>query len=317
VNDLTGIETLSAQEILGLLDSAERFRGEYASGRRRWTLLEGKSIALLFYEPSTRTRFSFELAARRLSADVLAFSASTSSVRKGETLRDTLRNLEAMGVDAFVVRHPESGAALECAAAVTAPVINAGDGAHEHPTQALLDFMTIRQHRKTLQGLKVVYVGDVLHSRVARSGLFGLRTLGSKVALCGPPTLVPDALAELGAEVHHDLRRALRGADAVVGLRIQRERQQASFLPSVEEYARYWQLTPETVGWAKPDCLVLHPGPLNRGVEISDEVADRRSVILDQVSNGVFLRMAVLSALLCQKVAATFEHKRVKRSHPV
>jgi len=315
MKDLIGLEGLAAAEILSILDRAADFKRAYAAGKRRWKDLEDRTVALLFYEPSTRTRFSFELAAKRLSAHVLAFDAQASSVVKGETLADTLKNLEAMGVDAFVIRHADSGAARFAALSTQAGVINAGDGAHEHPTQALLDFMTIREYKRKFEGLKVVYVGDILHSRVARSGIFGLAKLGAKVAVCGPPTLVPDAASALGVDIFYDLDRSLQGADAVVALRIQLERIQENLFPSLTEYAKLYCLTPERLKAAKSDCIVLHPGPMNRGVEISDSVADgEHSVILEQVKNGVFVRMAVLSMLLRhQKEAASFSRLTPKK----
>ena len=299
MKDLLGIEPLSAAEILSILDEADAFKRRWTASRRALPVLKDKTVGLLFYENSTRTRSSFELAVKRLSGEVLSLNVSASSVAKGESLSDTLRTLEAMGVDAFVLRHPDTGAARFAADCVEAPVINAGDGWHEHPTQALLDFMTLRETKRRLEGLRVVYVGDILHSRVARSGLFGLAKLGASVAVCGPATLVPEAAAAAGAEVFHDLRRALKGADAVVALRLQLERMKENLVPSLEEYASLYGLSPDKLAWAKPDCVVLHPGPLNRGVEISDAVADgERSVILQQVANGVFVRMAVLARLL-------------------
>ncbi len=296
---LLGIEDLSAADITALLDEAEGFKRRWSSSRKASANLKGKTVGLLFYEPSTRTRSSFELAAKRLGAEVVNLSPSSSSVVKGESLSDTLRTLEAMGVDAFVIRHAESGAARAAAKAVSASIVNAGDGAHEHPTQALLDFMTLREKKKRLAGLKVVYVGDILHSRVARSGVFGLTKLGATVAFCGPPTLVPEEARALGAEVHHDLRRALKDADAVVTLRLQLERQKENLFPSLGEYAKLYGLSSEKLHWAKPGCVVLHPGPMNRGVEITDELADgASSLVLEQVANGVFIRMAVLARLL-------------------
>ena len=299
--DLLGIEELSAADITAYLDEADAFKRR--SPRRR-SELKDKTVALVFYENSTRTRSSFELAAKRLSAEVLALPVQASSVAKGENLLDTLRTVEAMGVDLFVLRHPDSGAARLAARGLRVPLVNAGDGTHEHPTQALLDLHTLREKKGRLAGLKVVYVGDILHSRVARSGIFGLTKLGARVAVCGPPTLVPEAAASLGAEVHHDLRRALKDADAVVALRLQLERQKENLLPSIAEYASLYGLTAERLEWAKPDCLVMHPGPMNRGIEISDEVADgTRSAILAQVENGVYVRMAVLARLLSGKKA--------------
>jgi aspartate carbamoyltransferase catalytic subunit len=258
----------------------------------------------LFYETSTRTRTSFEIAAKRLSADTINIAASSASVGKGETLVDTARNLEAMRPDVIVVRHPSSGAAHLVAQHVSCAVVNAGDGCHEHPTQALLDLLTIRERRGDVAGLTVAIVGDLLHSRVGRSNLYALLTLGARVRLVGPPTLVPREFAMLGAELHHDLASGVRGADVIMMLRIQRERQGANLFPTLEEYSQYFCLTEEAVRLADSQVIILHPGPLNRGIEIATSVADGPySVIMDQVTNGVALRMAVLCLLAARSKA--------------
>jgi aspartate carbamoyltransferase catalytic subunit len=260
--------------------------------------LRGKTVINLFYEPSTRTRISFEIAAKRLSADAINISASASSAAKGETLVDTARNLVAMQPDAIVIRHPSSGAPHLLARMLECPVVNAGDGMHEHPTQALLDLMTIQEKKGQIAGLIVAIVGDILHSRVARSNLLGLTALGARVRLVGPSTLLPPEFSLWGAELFSDLRTGIEGADVIMMLRLQQERQARNFFPSVEEYARYFCLTPEVVTLAKKDVIILHPGPMNRGVEIDSRVADGPyAVILDQVANGMAVRMAVLFLL--------------------
>jgi aspartate carbamoyltransferase catalytic subunit len=261
--------------------------------------LRGRTVVNLFLEDSTRTRISFEIAAKRLSADTINLSGKGSSVSKGETLADTARNLQAMAPDAIVIRHPAAGSARLLADIIDCPVINAGDGRHEHPTQALLDLLTIRQRKQQIAGLTVTIVGDILHSRVARSNLHGLLTLGAKVRLCGPPTLLPQEFTALGAELYFDLASAVRDADVVMMLRIQRERQDGNYFPTVDEYAHYFCLTEEMLAEAKPDVIILHPGPMNRGIEISSGVADGPySVMMNQVSNGVAMRMAVLYQLI-------------------
>lgn len=295
---LLGLEGLSKEEILSLLDAAESFREISEREIKKVPTLRGKTVVNLFYEPSTRTRISFEIAAKRLSADAVNISASTSSVVKGETLVDTARNLVAMRPDAIVIRHPSSGAPHLLARLLGCPVINAGDGTHEHPTQALLDLMTIREKKGRIAGLVVTIVGDILHSRVARSNLLGLTALGARVRLVGPPTLLPPEFSLWGAELFSDLQAGVEGADVIMTLRLQQERQARNFFPSVEEYARYFCLTPEIVTLAKKDVIILHPGPMNRGVEIDSRVADGPyAVILDQVANGVAVRMAVLFLL--------------------
>jgi len=295
---LLGIEPLTASEIGLILDTAEGFAGIAAREIKKVPTLRGKTVVNFFIEPSTRTRSSFELAEKRLSADALNFSTSTSSLVKGETLLDTLRNLEAMSPDFIVIRHSEAGAPHFLARHGHTSIVNAGDGAHEHPTQALLDAFTIRRRKGRLAGLKVAIVGDILHSRVARSNLFLLRTMGADVVLCGPPTLLPRGLERLGARVSHRMDEAIEGADVVMMLRIQLERMQGGFFPTLREYASSYGLDASRLARAAADAIVMHPGPINRGVEIMGDVADgSASVILDQVKNGVAVRMAVLYLL--------------------
>jgi aspartate carbamoyltransferase catalytic subunit len=292
---LLGLKDLSSEEILYLLDTAEGFREVSTRSVKKVPALRGKVIVNLFFEASTRTRISFELAGARLSADVINVSGATSSTLKGETLNDTARNIEAMGVDIVVLRHPCAGAADQLAKVLASSVVNAGDGAHEHPTQALLDIFTIRERRRRLDGLKVALVGDVAHSRVARSNIWGLQKLGAEVFAVGPPTLVPRGLQKLGVKVHHNLDEVLPQADVFNMLRIQQERQEQGLFPTIREYSRLFGLNGERMKRVKPDALVLHPGPINRGVELTPEVADGpQSVILDQVTNGLAVRMAVL-----------------------
>jgi aspartate carbamoyltransferase catalytic subunit len=296
--DLLDLESLSAEEILLYLDTAERFRQVSEREVKNVPTLRGFTVVNLFFENSTRTRISFELAEKRLSADIVNFSASTSSVAKGETLRDTAENLLAMKIDMMVIRHGASGAARFLAERIPASVINAGDGTHEHPTQGLLDLLTMRQHLGELRGKRVLIVGDILHSRVARSNIHGLGKLGAEVLLCGPPTLIPRGIEELGVKVEHDLDKAIEGVDAVNILRIQKERQEGGLLPSLRAYAREWQVNGSHLMRMAPGGLVMHPGPMNRGIEIAQDVADGpRAVILEQVTNGVAVRMAVLYLL--------------------
>ncbi|MGH9901908.1 MAG: aspartate carbamoyltransferase catalytic subunit, partial [Pyrinomonadaceae bacterium] len=300
---LLGIREISAPEITHILDTAESFRGIARRDIKKVPALRGRTVINLFFEPSTRTRTSFEIAGKRLSADVVNISSSSSSVTKGETLLDTARNLEAMAPDLIVIRHPSAGAAHAMARVCTASVVNAGDGAHEHPTQALLDALTIRQHKGRIEGLRVAIIGDILHSRVARSNAHLLKKLGAEVALAGPGTLVPQDFASLvGGEkslrVEPRVEGAIEGADVVMVLRIQRERQTDAFLPSLREYAVHYGLNLKRLSAAAPDCIVMHPGPMNRGVEIASDVADgAHSLILDQVANGLAVRMAVLYLL--------------------
>jgi aspartate carbamoyltransferase catalytic subunit len=296
---LLGLEGVSAEDILVLLDSATQMMEISQRDVKKVPTLRGRTVVNLFLEESTRTRISFEIAAKRLSADTINLSGKGSSVSKGETLADTARNLQAMSPDAIVIRHPGAGAARLLASIIDCPVINAGDGRHEHPTQALLDLLTIRQHKHEIAGLSVTIVGDILHSRVARSNLHGLLTLGAKVRLCGPPTLLPQEFSAMGAELYFDLASAVRDADVVMMLRVQRERQGGNYFPTLDEYAHYFCLTEEMLAEAKPDVIILHPGPMNRGIEIASGVADGPySVMMNQVANGVAMRMAVLYQLI-------------------
>jgi aspartate carbamoyltransferase catalytic subunit len=302
---LLSLEELSAEEILSILDTAETFKEIQRRTIRKVPTLRGKTIVNLFYEASTRTRISFELAEKRLSADTVNFSKSGSSVAKGETLRDTARNLEAMAIDLLVVRHSEPGAAHYLARELHCPVVNAGDGAHEHPTQGLLDLLTMRDHRGRIEGLRVAIIGDIKHSRVARSNIWGLRKLGAEVTLCGPPTLIPMEVEALGVRVTHDLGDAIADADVIMALRLQHERMQGGYIPSLREYTERFGLTPARLESARPNPLIMHPGPVNRGVEISPDVVDGPySVVMDQVTNGVAVRMAVIY-LLCGGEAET------------
>jgi aspartate carbamoyltransferase catalytic subunit len=293
--DLLGIEPLEAEEIQLILDTAESFKEVSTREIKKVPALRGKTVINIFLEPSTRTRTSFEIAEKRLSADTLSLAAATSSLTKGETLYDTAMNLEAMQPDFLVVRHSCAGAPHFLARICRASVINAGDGAHEHPTQALLDALTIREKKGRLEGLRVAIVGDIAHSRVARSNFHLLTKMGASVIACGPPTLLPPELDRFGVEVTSHFDAALEGADVVMMLRIQLERQQALNFPSLREYHQLYGLTLARLRRARPDAIVLHPGPMNRGVEIASEVADSGvSVILEQVTNGVAVRMAVL-----------------------
>lgn len=295
---LLGIDPLTPEEIQLILDTAEQMREIAKRPIKKVPALRGKTVVNLFLEPSTRTRFSFEVAEKRLSADTLNFSASGSSVEKGETLIDTARNLEAMEPDFIVIRHPHPGAPHMLAKVLTASIINAGDGTHEHPTQALLDALTIRLRRGTLEGQVVAIVGDLQHSRVVRSNVLLLSRMGAQVRVAGPPSLVPVGMEKLGCQVFYRMEDAIRGADVVMMLRIQLERQERMNFPTVREYFDLFALTPERLKLAKKDCLVMHPGPMNRGVEIDSRVADGpQSVILEQVTNGVAVRMAVLYLL--------------------
>jgi aspartate carbamoyltransferase catalytic subunit len=295
---LLGIEPLDPKDIVAILDTADSLREILDRPIKKVPALRGKTVVNLFYEPSTRTRSSFEVAERALSADSLSIATATSSASKGETLIDTVRNIEAMSPDMIVLRHASSGAPHFLARHCRSVIVNAGDGAHEHPTQALLDALTLRQKRGRVKGLRVAIVGDLLHSRVARSNVHCLTKLGAQVVLCGPPTLVPVGIEAL-APVTYDMNEAIEGADAVMMLRLQMERMTGAFLPSLREYHARYGLTAERLKRARRDVLILHPGPMNRGVEISSEVADGPySVILDQVTNGVAVRMAVLFLLL-------------------
>jgi aspartate carbamoyltransferase catalytic subunit len=299
---LLGIRQLSAEDIRHILNTAESFQDIAKRDIKKVPTLRGRTVINLFFEPSTRTRTSFELAAKRLSADAINISISTSSVTKGETLLDTARNLEAMSPDAIVIRHSSAGAPHQLAQICRATVINAGDGAHEHPTQALLDALTIREHKGRVENLEVAIVGDILHSRVARSNIHLLTKLGASVRIAGPGTLVPNEFQEFvtqGVRVEKRIEEAVEGADVVMILRIQRERQDSAFFPSMREYAVHYGLNMKRLNLAKEDAIVMHPGPMNRGIEISSEVADSsRSLILDQVANGLAVRMAVLYLLV-------------------
>ncbi len=297
--DLLGIAELSRPEIVKILDTAETMWEIGERPIKKVPTLRGKTIINLFFEASTRTRFSFEVAQKRLSADSVNFSAKGTSVEKGETLVDTAKNLMAMAPDAIVMRHPNPGAPHQLAAAIPAAIINAGDGAHEHPTQALLDAFTIRRQFGRLEGLHILIVGDIRHSRVVRSNIHLLTKMGCEVTVCGPPTLIPIGIETLGCRATDRLDEAIPKADVVMMLRVQTERGAGTAFPSVREYARLFGLNPARVGKMKKGAIVMHPGPMNRGVEISSEVADgERSVILEQVTSGVAVRMAVLYLLL-------------------
>jgi aspartate carbamoyltransferase catalytic subunit len=293
--DLLSLAPLSVEEITLILETADSFKEVTGREIKKVPALRGKTVVNLFFEPSTRTRTSFELAAKRLSADVINFSPSASSVVKGETLLDTARNIEAMQADIIVLRHSSAGAAETLAHGVKSSVINAGDGWHEHPTQALLDLYTIRQRGMAFEGLRVAIVGDVSHSRVARSNIYALTKLGSEVRLVGPPTMMPWGIEKFGAKVYSDMDEGLRGVNVIMMLRLQLERQGRAMFPTIREYARLYGLTAERVRLADSGAIVMHPGPINRGVEIAPDVADSlSSVILDQVANGVAVRMGIL-----------------------
>ena len=296
---LLGLEKAKKSDIEIILDTADSFKEIIDRDVKKVPTLRGKSVVNLFYEPSTRTRTSFELAGKYLSADTINFASSGSSVQKGETLKDTAKTLEMMGVDAVVIRHSSSGAANYLCNHINASVINAGDGTHEHPTQALLDMLTVRERKGTLSGLKVAIFGDILHSRVARSNIFGFTKMGSEVYVAGPSTLMPVDIEKTGAKLAKTLDEAIKDADVVIALRIQLERQQNGLFPTVREYAKFFGLDRSKLALAKPDALLLHPGPVNRGVELTSEVIDgNQSVINYQVKSGVAVRMAVLYHLI-------------------
>ena len=296
------IESLTAEEIVTVLDTARAFKAVGERAIKKVPALRGKTVVNLFIEPSTRTRISFELSEQRLSADIINFTAEASSLKKGETLKDTARNLEALNADFIVIRHSASGAPHFLSRVLNAHVINAGDGAHEHPTQALLDTFTIREAKGRIEGLKVTILGDVVYSRVARSDIWALTKLGAKVTVCGPSTLVPRMFEEMGARVTYDVEDAIADADIINLLRIQHERQRKSMFPSLGEYTSLFGLNKARLAKAKPDALIMHPGPINRGVEIDSQIADgSRSLILQQVTNGLAVRMAVL--YLCGGIA--------------
>jgi aspartate carbamoyltransferase catalytic subunit len=297
--DVLEMESLSVEEIEAILDTAETLKEISTRSIKKVPTLRGKTVVHFFYEPSTRTKTSFEIAAKRLSADTVSISASTSSIVKGETLVDTAKNLEAMNPDAIVIRHSAAGAPHLLARQVEASVINAGDGMHAHPTQALLDMMTVREKKGRLAGLRIAIIGDIAHSRVARSNIVGFSKTGAEVILAGPPTMIPMGVETLGAHITYHVEEAIKDADVVMVLRIQKERQQAFVFPSEREYAQCYGLTEKRLAGAKEDVLIMHPGPINRGVEIAPEVADGpHSVILEQVTNGVAIRMALLYLLL-------------------
>ncbi len=292
---LLDIESLTAEEITTVLDTARGFKAVGERAIKKVPALRGKTVVNLFVEPSTRTRISFELAAQRLSADIVNFSAEASSFKKGETLKDTALNLQALNADFIIIRHSASGAPHFLSRVLDAHVINAGDGAHAHPTQALLDCFTIRERKGKIAGLNVTILGDILYSRVARSDIWALTKLGAKVTLCGPSTLVPKTFEKMGCRVTHDVDEAIRDADVINLLRIQHERQRKTMFPSIGEYTQLFGLNKARFAKTKPDALIMHPGPINRGVEIDSEIADcGRSVILEQVTNGLAVRMAVL-----------------------
>lgn len=296
--DLLGLRGLTREEIEEILATAEEMKSILLSKVKKSSHLQGKSVVTLFYENSTRTRFSFEFAAKYLGAHTASVAVSSSSVAKGESLIDTGKTIQSMGVDVIVIRHPMSGAPHLLAKHVSASVINAGDGINEHPTQALLDMFTMKQKKGALDGLKVAIIGDILHSRVARSNIWGLTIMGAEVRVAGPPTLMPPDIEKMGAKVFFKVEEAIRGADVVMGLRLQRERQQKGLLPSLREYTRLFGITEERIRLAKKDALIMHPGPVNRGVEISSNLVDgAQSVINEQVTNGVAIRMALLYLL--------------------
>ena len=302
---LLDIESLTPEQITAVLDTARAFKAVGERAIKKVPALRGKTVVNFFVEPSTRTRISFELAAQRLSADIINFSADASSFKKGETLKDTARNLEALNADIIVIRHAASGAPHFLSRVVQSAIVNAGDGAHEHPTQALLDTFTIREKKGRIAGLNVTILGDILYSRVARSNIWALTKLGARVTLCGPSTLVPRVFEQMGCRVTHRVDEALADADVINLLRIQHERQRQTMFPSLGEYTSLFGLTKARFARIKPDALIMHPGPINRGVEIDSEVADGpRSVILEQVTNGIAVRMAVLYLVSGGKGAA-------------
>jgi aspartate carbamoyltransferase catalytic subunit len=295
---ILGIEHLSKEDIELILNTAESFKEVNLRDIKKVPTLRGKTVINLFYEASTRTRTSFEIAGKRMSADTINISASASSVVKGETLEDTAKNIEAMNPDIIVIRHSASGAPHYLAKRLDCSIINAGDGAHEHPSQALLDLFTIREHKGKIEGLTVAIVGDITHSRVVRSNIYALNKMGATVRVAGPGTMIPPGIERLGVQVFHNINEAIKDADVVMMLRIQLERQGKTLVPTLREYSQFFGLNTENLKLAKPDAIVMHPGPMNRGVEISSYVADgSQNVILDQVENGVAVRMALLYLL--------------------
>ncbi|MCM8794432.1 MAG: aspartate carbamoyltransferase catalytic subunit [Candidatus Omnitrophica bacterium] len=310
--DFLALEDLSKEELQLLLQQTKAFQEISLRPIKKVPALRGKTVVLCFMEPSTRTRASFELAAKRLSADILSIQPASSSIAKGETILDTARNIEAMHVDVVVLRYDTSGVPMRVAQAIRPSVINAGDGSHEHPTQGLIDLFTIQEKKGKIEGLEVLIVGDILHSRVARSDMWGLTKMGAKVTLCGPPTLVPQEMEQFGARVSFDLKKEIPKADVLIALRLQLERQKERFIPSFREYTKLYGIDQERLKEAKPEMIVMHPGPVNRGVELAPEVADGpRAVILDQVTNGIAARMAVLYL-----VAGTKEKEGSPASEP-
>ena len=304
--DLLEIQELSSDDIKLIIDTAVSFKEVTGRDIKKVPTLRGKTVVNLFYEPSTRTRTSFELAAKRMSADVINIAVSTSSVVKGETLLDTARNIDAMRSDIIVIRHSAAGAPYILAKGLKSSVINAGDGCHEHPTQALLDMFTIREKKGRLDGLTVAIVGDITHSRVARSNIYGLTKMGAKVKVIGPATLIPLEVERLGVDVHYNLNEGIKDADVVIMLRVQLERQGKTYFPDIREYSMQYCLTKERLRFAKEDAIVMHPGPVNWGVEISPELSeDKSTVILEQVTNGVAVRMAVMYLLSGEKATAS------------
>ena len=292
---ILGISDLSAEDIIQVLKTAESMKVVSTRNVKKVPTLKGITVVNLFFEPSTRTRASFEIAEKRLSADVLNLSLNQSSVQKGETLLDTIRNLKSMGASIIVIRHPMSGAPWLLAKELDCSIINAGDGSHEHPSQSLIDLFTVKEIKKNIKGLNVVIVGDILHSRVARSNIWGFNKLGANVSVVGPPTVIPEDITEMNVKKYYCIEDSLEGADVIIMLRIQRERQNRNLFPSMREYSKFYGLTKERLDLAKDDAIVMHPGPINRGIELSSEIADNaRSVILEQVSNGIAVRMAML-----------------------
>jgi len=292
---ILGISDLSAPDIIKILKTAESMKVVSTRNVKKVPTLKGITVVNLFFEPSTRTRASFEIAEKRLSADVLNLSLNQSSVQKGETLLDTIRNLKSMGASIIVLRHPMSGAPWLLAKELDCSIINAGDGCHEHPSQALIDLFTVKEIKKNIKGLNIVIVGDILHSRVARSNIWGFNKLGANVSVVGPPTVIPEDITQLNVKKYYCIEDSLEGADVIIMLRLQRERQNRKLFPSTREYSKFYGLTKERLDLAKDDAIVMHPGPINRGIELSSEIADNaRSVILEQVSNGIAVRMAML-----------------------
>jgi aspartate carbamoyltransferase catalytic subunit len=316
--DLLGLEDLTREEIVFILDTADSFVEISERPIKKVPVLRGLTVVNLFFEPSTRTRISFELAEKRLSADTVNFTASSSSAVKGETLKDTAKNIEAMSIDMLVVRHSAPGAARYLADVLDCPVLNAGDGAHEHPTQALLDLFTVRRRKGSIQGLRIALIGDILHSRVARSNIWGFTKMGAEVVVCGPPTLIPPGIESTGVRVHYDLEDVIPWADILMMLRIQQERLEECYFPTLREYSEFFGLNGERMKRAKSDVVIMHPGPLNRGVEITPEVADGSySLILEQVKYGLAVRMAVLYLLSGGelKSEAADQERAADRSH--